>query len=119
MQSLRTRLAEQKEEVLDYTKRHGRSPAMEKFGVRDYVCFSKWLEEVTDDPLFGFEAACRHDGNMPLLDALLERFLFKVAKLEAEVKRLRLENEMLREARDQRWEIQEEKILAVIQACED
>jgi len=118
MQSLRTRLAEQKEEVLDYTRRHGRSPAMEKFNVRDYVCFAHWLEEVTGDSLFGFEAACSHDGNMSLLDTLLERFLFKVAKLETEVKRLNLENQMLREDRDQRQEIQQQKLLAVIQACE-
>ena len=118
MKSLRVRLDPIREEVLDYTKRHGRSPAMDKFGVRDYVCFANWLEEVTDDPFFGFEAACRNNGNMPLLDALLERFLFKVAKLEAEVKRLKLENEMLREDRDQRQEIQEAQILAVIQACE-
>jgi len=118
MQSLHTRLDPIKEEVLNYTKRHGRFKAMEKCGVKDYVCFHNWLEEVTDDPLFGFEVACRNDGNMSLLDTLLERFLFKVAKLEAEVKRLRLENEMLRETRDQRQEIQEEKILAVLQACE-
>ena len=119
MQPLRTRLAEQKEEILNYTKRYGRFKAMDKYGVKNYVCYSRWLEEVTNDALFGFEAACRNDGNMSVLDALLERFLLKVAKLEAEVKRLKLENEMLREDRDQRQEIQEEKLLAVIQACED
>lgn len=118
MNSLHTRLDPIKEEVLNYTQRHGRFQAMDKFEVKDYACFHSWLEEVTDDPLFGFEAACRNNGNRSLLDELLDKFLFKVAKLEAEVKRLRRENEWLQETRDQRREIQEKNILAVLQICE-
>ena len=118
MRSLHTRLDPIKEEVQRYTETYGRLKAMEKYEVKDYGCFSNWIEEVTNDPLFGFQAACRNNGNMSLLDQLLERFLFKVAQLEAENKRLRLENEMLRQDRDQRREIHEEQILAVLQACE-
>jgi len=118
MQPLRTRLDEIKDEVLEYTKQRGRFKAMGKYQVRDYGCFSRWLEEVTGDPEFGFEAASRTLRGEDLLDTLLEKFLAKVAKLEAKVKALEQDNKMLQWHFDQRREIQEEKALAVIQGCE-
>ena len=119
MQPLRTRLAEQKEEVLEYTQTYGRLKAMDKYKVKDYGCFSRWLEEVTHDAEFGFDPAIRRYGHMSVLDELLERFLHKVAKLEAEIRRKDERIELLQWQLDQRREIQEEKILAVIQACEE
>ena len=119
MKSLHTRLDPIREEVLEYTKQQGRFKAMAKFEVKDYGRFSRWLEEVTGDAEFGFEASCRSLRGQSLLDELLEKFLAKVGKLEAENKRLREENSMLQWHLDQRREIHEEKVLAVIQACED
>ncbi len=34
-----------KQEVLEYAKRFGIHKTMDRFGARDYVCFSKWLTE--------------------------------------------------------------------------
>jgi len=119
MQPLRTRLAEQKEEVLDYTRTYGRLKAMNKYQVKDYGCFSRWLEEVTHDAEFGFDCTIRRYGRMSVLDELLERFLHKVAKLEAEVKVKNERIKLLEWQLDQRQEIQEEKLMAVIQACEE
>ena len=118
MQPLRTRLAEQREEILEYTQTYGRLRAMEKYKVKDYKCFHNWLEEVTHDAEFGFNPEIRRFGRMSVLDELLERFLHKVAKLEAEIKRKDERIEILEWQLDQRREIQEEKILAVIQGCE-
>ncbi|MBA7577587.1 hypothetical protein ES708_19440 [subsurface metagenome] len=118
MQSLRTRLAEQKEEILEYTQMYGRLKALDKYNVKDYGCFSRWLEEVTHDPEFGFDCTIRRYGHMSVLDELLERFLHKVAKLEAEIKVRNERIKLLEWQLDQRREIQEEKILAIIQACE-
>ena len=119
MQPLRTRLAEQKEEILDYTRTYGRFKAMDKYQVKDYGCFSRWLEEVTHDPEFAFDCTIRRYGHMSVLDELLERFLHKVAKLEAEIKVKNERIKLLEWQLDQRRVIHEQKLLAVLQACED
>jgi len=118
MKPLRTRLSEQKEEILEYTQAYGRLKAMDKYQVKDYGCFSRWLEEVTHDPEFGFNCTIRRYGHMSVLDELMERFLHKVAKLEAEIKMKEERIKLLEWQLDQRREIQEERILAVLQACE-
>ena len=118
MKSLHTRLDPIQDEVLEYTKQQGRIKAMRKYQVGDYKCFAGWLEEATGDPQFGFESSSRALRGEDILDTLLEKFLAKVAKLEAKVKALEQENKMLQWHFDQRREIHEDHVLTVIQACE-
>jgi hypothetical protein len=63
VKSLKNRLKDIIPEVLDYTKQYGRSAAMDKFGVRDYVRFVKFLTEVTHDPNFGIAPINRPSVN--------------------------------------------------------
>jgi hypothetical protein len=53
---LRKRLDEQfgNEAVLEFTKKYGRGAAMEKFGVRDSLCFHNYLVKLTGDEHFGY-----------------------------------------------------------------
>ena len=118
MQSLHARLDPIKEEVLDVTKKRGRFKAMQRFGVADYKCFADWIEEVTNDPFFGLQPQISSDNSRDLLEDLLYAMLRKVAKLEAEKRVLEEENRFLRIDRDQRQEIQQNEILAVIQRME-
>lgn len=64
MQSLKTRLEPIRDEVLQYTKTYGRFKAMDKYQVKDYACYHRWLEEVTNDPEFGFDSTSKRFGHM-------------------------------------------------------
>lgn len=84
MKTLKVRLAPQQDEVLKFTARYGRTRAMEKFGVHDYVCFHKWLLEVTGGESFGLRPAIGWNGYQTLGEQLVDAFLQKVAKLQTE-----------------------------------
>lgn len=118
MESLHKRLDDQKEEVLRITETFGRFRAMRDFGVRDYICFSKWLKEVTGDEDFGLQPKIRPDSSQTLGDQLVTAFLRKVAQLQTE-------NERLRERiKDLEWQLaaasekEEIQALAVLEVCQ-
>jgi len=119
MKSLHTRLDPIKEEVLAYIRQRGRLKSMEEYGVKDYARFHNWIMEVTNDPQYGFEASCRADSDMSSIDRLLDRFLAKVAKLEAANKALRERVKLLQWQVDQREEINAKHVSVMTQAFED
>jgi hypothetical protein len=53
MKSIKKRLGDKVAECLEYTEVHGRSAGMDKYGIKCYVAFVKFLEGETNDPNFG------------------------------------------------------------------
>jgi hypothetical protein len=53
MKSIKKRLGNRVAECLEYTEVHGRSAGMDKYGIKCYVAFVKFLEGETNDPNFG------------------------------------------------------------------
>lgn len=119
MQPLRDRLNGEKEAVLAYTATYGRLLAMRKFGIKDYVCFQRWLKEVTGNENFGLNPTISSNGSQDLGDQLVAAFLRKVERLQAENARLRQELELLYPVYERRKERQDERALLVLQACQD
>ena len=118
METLHTRLDDQKEEVLRITETFGRFRAMRDFGVRDYVCFSKWLKEVTGDENFGVCPKISPDSSQTLGDQLVVAFLRKVAQLQTENERLRERINALEWHLAAASEKEETQALAVLEVCQ-
>lgn len=118
MRSLHTRLDEQKQAVLEEAKAFGRFQAMSRFGVSDYVCFSKWIEEVTGNADYGIHPtlACGNSGSLG--DQLVAAFLRKVSVLEAENEKLRQQARMLEWQLDRAEEKGRIQALAILKKCE-
>lgn len=119
MKALHKRLDHQKEAVLAVTRRFGRSRAMQKFQVNDYLCFSRWLEEVTGDENFGLRPEISLDTRQTLGDQLVAAFLRKVARLQAENEELRERVEYLESQLDGHKELEELQALAVLEVCQE
>lgn len=119
MKTLHTRLDYQKEAVLAYTKRLGRFRAMLEFGVKDYLCFSNWLEEATADENFGLSPAINLDRGQTLGDHVVNAFLRKVAELQAENRTLKERVEYLESRLDGHKEKEELQAMAVLEVCQD
>ena len=118
MKRLHTRLDIQKEAVLACTEKFGRFRAMQKFRVADYLCFTKWLKEVTGDENFGVCPKFGLDGHRSLGDQLVEAFLQKVAQQQAENERLHDEIEHLKWLLSSSRDKEESQALAVLEACQ-
>ena len=118
MESLKTRLDPQKEAVLDFTRTFGRFKAMKEFGVRGYVNFHDWLEEVTGDEKFGLNPKISLDGHQSLGDQLVAAFLRKVAELQAENEALLKRIEFLEFQLNHKGEKEELQALAIMELCQ-
>jgi len=95
MQSIKTRFNGNAQEVIDYTRIWGRQKAMrmveEKYGIKDYLCFSKFLEAETGNPNFGLCPTLGGTGNNSWAEDLLDAFISKIRQMEAERERLQTE----------------------------
>ncbi len=118
MKSVKARLAEHQEAVLDVTRTFGRFRAMEQFHVSDYACFSKWLQEVTGDENFGINPKIKLDNHQSLGDQIVDAFLHKVAQLESENERLKQRASYLEWQLSQSSVKAESQALAVLSVCE-
>ena len=119
-QSLRKRFNGNSDEVIEYTRLWGRFKAMGKYGVRDYLAFSRFVEEKTGDANFGFRPVLAGSSDRSWAEDLLDAFLQKVSKmetekrgLEAEVKQLRLEIEYYKGQEAIRIEPRVQKVMAL------
>lgn len=117
MQSLKTRLENCRKEVLDYTKYHGRSEAMDKFDIKTYDSFARWLEEETGEKMFGFRPVLGVDRNTSLGDQLVDAFLRKVAYMETERAKQVEIIKTLRWQLAQRKERDDVKVMAILTEC--
>lgn len=105
-------------EVLDFTRQNGRFAAMDKFDIRDYPAFVKFLKEETGDENFGIQINRPRIEDRPVDIQLFQAYSRKVsmlknlARIRREGKRLdahieRLEQQLLEleEAREHREEL--------------
>lgn len=81
-------------DFLDYVKENGRWEAMRLIGIKDYVCFDRFLKEETHEPNFGVAPtkSSRIDTRPPDLQLMAEyagmpRLLRTLAGVEAEIAR--------------------------------
>lgn len=112
MQSIKNRLGDKIPEVLDYTRQYGRSAAMDKFGIKDYICFDKFLKEETDEPNFGVAPINRpRISNRPVDVQLFQAYARKVSLLKT-LARLRSEGKGL----DKRIEDLEQQLVEAEEA---
>lgn len=111
MQSLKNRFKDKIPEVLEYTRQNGRWAAMEHFGIKDYVCFYRFLKEETDEPNFGVAPINRPTISYRPLDlqymdvnASIPPLIKLIHRLERQVARKKMRRDeleaLLREARD-------------------
>ena len=103
MQSLKSKFNGNKGEVIEYTRVWGRFKAMEKFGVRDYIAFSKFIQEETEDEIFGLHPLLHEADNTLDLKHLLLTITDTISTLRKErdeareqLKQERLKTEYLR-----------------------
>lgn len=89
MQSLRKRLNGNKEEVLRNTELYGWGYAMDKYGVKDYLAFGKFIEAETGNPNFGRNPTFSPNVGKDLGEQILDAMLSYILKSETEVKLLR------------------------------
>ena len=95
MKSLEKRL--NKVETLEYTKRFGFGEAMERFGVKDRLCFRNYLERHTGDRNFGmFPTETKNHGTNHWLirQQYVEACLHKLANTK-KLAELKEENALL------------------------
>jgi len=90
-QSLRKRFNGNKEEVIEYTRLWGRHKAMDKYEVKDYLAFSKFIESETGDSNLGISTTLGGAGNNTWAEDLLDAFVNKVSKMEARKQQLESE----------------------------
>lgn len=75
-QSLKHKFEGHENEVALLTKLLGRHKAMDKVGVKDYIAFSKFIEDYTQDPHFGQSPLMGFfDGDKDALTVILDRFI--------------------------------------------
>lgn len=83
MQSYKNRFKDNLQELLDYTKEHGRFPAMTQFDIRDYKRFIDFLTEVTHDTNFGVSPINRpHIDYRPPDVKLFQKYARKISNLK-------------------------------------
>jgi len=119
--SLKTRFNGNGDEVVDYTRLWGRYKAMEKYDVKDYLAFSKFIEGKTGDSNLGISPALGSKTDRSWADDMLDAFVNKVSKMEAEkqslkeeIHRLRTELEYYKGSQAMRLQ---PKISQVMKAC--
>jgi hypothetical protein len=89
VQSLKAKFNGNKGEVIEYTRVWGRHKAMDKFGVRDYIAFSRFLEEETKDASFGLRPLLNDSANSFSMSNFLDTVTTTISSLKAERDRLR------------------------------
>ncbi len=98
--SLKARFNGNAKEVIEYCRVWGNFKAMEKYGVKDYVAFKKFIESETGNPNFGLNPELGSENSDNPFEGVLNAFLGKLHKMEAEkhslldeLKRVKLELE--------------------------
>ncbi len=86
VQSLKTRFNGNSQEVVAYARIWGKFKAMDRYEVRDYLAFDKFLEEVGGDNRIGDNPALGTDIHWA--ENLVDAFTKKVLSLEAEKQHL-------------------------------
>ena len=119
MKSVKERLTGQEKEVLKVAETYGRFQAMTKYGIKDYIAFSRWIEEETGDKNFGDNPKIRYTAGQSLGMQLMDAFLSKISHYEAQVKELREENEYLRLQLIKENEHDELRAIALLSTCEE
>lgn len=118
MKSLHSRLDGEKEAVLRVTGDRGRWEAMRHFGLKDYLCFARWLREVTGDENFGLNPRISLQSGQTLGDQLVAAVLRTVAQLQAQNTELRERIEYLERQLDGHKEKEELQALAILEVCQ-
>lgn len=103
MQSLKSRIGDKKREFLDYVRDYGRAAAMDIYGIHDYIALHRLLVEWTEDENFGISPRIGGD-DMHSFEILRnkirnyrERDRMRNAEMVAEYKRVKAENDALRQ----------------------
>ena len=89
--SLEARFDGNAQEVVSYAQTWGIFQAMEKYQVRDYLAFKGFLEEKTDNKNFGLSPLLGAEMGRSWAEDLLDAFIGKISKMEAERQRLETE----------------------------
>lgn len=89
--SLKSRFNGNKEEVIEYTRLWGKGKAMDKYGVKDYLAFSKFIEGEIGDSNFGVSPMLSGAGNKTWAEDLLNAFVHKINQMEAQKQQLEKE----------------------------
>jgi len=85
---IKSKLNGNRKEAIEYVRLYGRFQAMARYDVRDYVAFTKFIEEETGDPNFGLYPIFDTVPNQSWAESLLDAFLAKLSKMEIENHRL-------------------------------
>jgi len=83
-ESIRGKLNGNRKEAIEHARLYGRFATMGKYDIRDYVSFTKFIEEETNDPNFGLHPVFNTAPNQSWAESLLDAFLAKLSKMEAE-----------------------------------
>jgi len=98
--ALKIRLADKRDELLEYTRKYGRWRAMDKFSVADSIAFDRLLMEWTGDEKYGYHPQVDFDATRNVGDQLLEAIYRKISRLETENQKLKEQIEIYHAAID-------------------
>jgi len=83
------------QEVVEYCRQFGRFRAMDKYGVKDYIAFSKFIERETGKAEFGLVPSV--SGRIPKDgDEFVENLLRAIHRMKSENEKLTQEIEFLK-----------------------
>lgn len=94
-QSLSKRFNGNAKDVIEYTRIWGQGKAMDKYEIKDYIAFTKFLKEKTGDEHFGIRPALSNSFRGDWAEDLLNAFTNKLLKMETELQELRERNHNL------------------------
>jgi len=89
--SLKSRFNGNLQEVIDYAQTWGTFKAMDKYQVKDYLAFKEFLEGETGNQNFGLSPLLDKEMGRSWAEDLLDAFVNKIGKMEAEKQRLEIE----------------------------
>ena len=103
MQSLKSRFNGSSQEVIEYAKTWGIFKAMDKYDVKDYLAFQKFIEDTTSEKNVGLCPVLGNPGGSSWAEDLLAAFENKLdywkskyESLEEKYHKVQLENEYLK-----------------------
>ena len=91
-QSLRARFNGNSQEVIDYARRFGVWKCMDKYGIKDYIAWRRFAEEVGGDPDLGTVPTVPADPKN-LAEALVEQFAVKIIAIQARAEKVHQEDQ--------------------------
>ena len=115
-QPLANKLAGKEAEVLKDIQMFGDQYAMEKYLVKDFVAWRRWVFEQTHDPEFGRHPQISFSGNRDVGEQIVDALVGYVLRNETEKQNLKQRISYLEMQLNQRKPFNQQKVASLLEA---